>query len=63
MPAFANRPIWLDEEQSGLVVAPVAVVEIARDDKKGSVFLDGAFDEIGERHAGCRADPVRCGAL
>src|SRR6266849_9548692 len=41
-----------DEEQSGLVVAPVAVIEIARDDNKGDLLFDRLAYEIIERSAG-----------
>jgi hypothetical protein len=40
-----------DEKESGLIVAPVAVVQIARDDDEGDLFLDGQIHQICECQA------------
>ena len=51
------------EKETGLIVAPIAVVEIASDDHEGHLIFDRLAHEIIERHAGCRSDPFGSGAL
>ena len=52
-----------DEEQAGLIVAPIAVIEIARDDDEGDLLFDRLADEVVERCARRGADPFGGGAL
>ena len=53
----------LHEEESGLVVAPIAVIEIAGDDDEIDLVLDRLTDEAVERRARCGANPFGRGAL
>ena len=52
-----------DEVQAGVVVAPVTVVEIARDDEKGHLLFDGNSNELIERFPRSRADALRDASL
>ncbi len=53
----------LHEEESGLVVAPIAVVEVAGDDDEIDLVLDRLTDEVLERGARGGANPFGCRAL
>src|ERR1700730_18703912 len=51
-----------DEEQTGLVIAPVAVIEIAGDGNEGDLLFDRLAYEIIERRAGSGANAFSGGA-
>ena len=48
-----------NEEETGLVVAPVAVIEIAGDDDEGDLIFDRLADEIVEAPRASRCECVR----
>ena len=51
------------EEKSRLIVAPVTVIEVARDDDKGDILLKRLPDEIIECLTGSRANTFDRSAL
>ena len=53
----------LHEEKAGLIVAPVAVIEVAGDDNEVDLVLDRLADEIIEGGAGRGANAFGRGAL
>lgn len=44
------------KEKAGVVVAPVAIVDVSGNDDEGDSLVDGELDEIFERAAGGLAD-------
>jgi hypothetical protein len=52
-----------DEEQSGLVVAPVPVIEVTSDDDECDPFFNRLADEVIERDARCGPDSFSGRAL
>src|SRR3954468_2345340 len=53
----------LHEEKSGLIIAPIAVIEVAGDYDEIDLVLDCLGNKIVERHARCGANPFGCRAL
>jgi hypothetical protein len=48
---LAQAPHLLTEEDAGVVVLPVAVVEVARDHEEGDFLFDRSIDELPQRLA------------
>lgn len=53
----------LHKEKAGLIVAPIAVIEVAGDNDEIDLLLDRLADEIVEGHTRCCADPFGSRAL
>ncbi len=53
----------LHEEESGLVIAPIAVIEVSSDDDEIDLVLDRLIDEVLERGARGGANPFGRSAL
>ena len=52
-----------DKKQAGLVVAPIAIIEITRDNEEGNLILDGKFNKLIKSLTRGRADVRRRSSL
>ena len=55
---FAEPVELPDEVEAGVVVAPVAIVEVARDQQEIDPTIDRQLNQPLERPAGCPSDPI-----
>ena len=52
-----------DEKKAGLIVSPIAVIEVTSDDDECDLFFNRSADEVVERDARCAPDLFSGGAL
>ena len=60
---FVQPTHLLREEEPGVVVLPVAVIEISGEENERDLFVEGQVHQLGERFSRCSSDGLDGGGL